>query len=365
MAEMLSTLVPLMRDLGLDAHWMVLDGDDDFFKTTKSLHNCLQGAEIVISKAMREHYLEVNHRNAADVEDGWDYIVVHDPQPASLIKELEIEGKWIWRSHIQLTNANSKCMDFLGRFLPEYDASIYSLEEYFPSTLNLKNPVVIHPSIDPLSPKNRPVAPEEIRSIAEQYGVDPDRPSICCVARFDPWKDPLGTIDVYREIRKRVEGLQLLFITAMALDDPEGWEYYEKTMEKADGDPNIKFLTDEHGIDSVHVNAFQRCSEVSMLKSLREGFGLVVAEALWKRAPVVAWKSGGIPLQVIDGKTGYLAEEVATLIDRTIRLFEDEGLRRRMGEAGRAHVRKNFLITRHLKDYLDLFLQLSHGGSNK
>ncbi len=358
-AEILASLVPLMRDVGLDAHWMVLEGDEGFFKITKSLHNGLQGGDVVISDVMREHYLEVNERNAEDLEDEWDVVVVHDPQPASIVTQVRRKGKWIWRAHIELTRANKDCRDFLARYLPAYDASIYSLKDYIPKGIDLRSPTVVHPSIDPLSEKNRPVPPEEVRAIADRYGIDVERPALCCVARFDPWKDPLGTIDAFRKVKWRVRGVQLLFITSMALDDPEGWEYYEKTLRKAGEDPDIFLLTNMRGVGSLEVNAFQRLSPVSILKSIREGFGLVVAEALWKRAPVVGWRAGGIPLQILDGQTGFLASDFDTFVERTVRLLGDMDLRAEMGEAGRAHVRANFLMTRHLRDYLDLFLRLT------
>lgn len=361
-AEILSSMLPLMRDVGLDAHWMVLEGDEGFFKTTKSLHNGLQGADVVITDVMWEHYREVNKTNAEDLEDEWDFVVVHDPQPAALIENVEKRGTWIWRSHIELTHANKQCMEFLHRYLPAYDASIYSLKEYVPRDIAPRNPTIIHPSIDPLSAKNRPIAPEEVRAIAERFSIDTESPAICCVARFDPWKDPLGTMDVYRMMRRRVRGLQLLFITSMALDDPEGWEYYEKTLRKAGEDPRIFLLTNMRGVGSLEVNALQRLCPISILKSIREGFGLVVAEALWKRAPVVGWRAGGIPVQILDGETGYLASEPETFVDRTVRLLRDHELRAKMGEAGRSHVRKNFLMTRHLRNYIDLFGRLSGMG---
>lgn len=361
-AEILSSLLPLMRDVGLDAHWMVLEGDDGFFKTTKSLHNGLQGGDVVITDVMWEHYREVNRTNAEDLEDEWDFVVVHDPQPAALIENVEKKGTWIWRSHIELTHANKDCMEFLDRYLPAYDASIYSLKEYVPRDIAVRSPTIIHPSIDPLSNKNRPMAPEEVRAIAERFSIDTERPAICCVARFDPWKDPLGTIDAYRKIRRRVRGLQLLFITSMALDDPEGWEYYEKTLRKAGEDLSIFLLTNMRDVGSLEVNAFQRLCPVSILKSIREGFGLVVAEALWKSAPVVGWRAGGIPLQILDGETGYLASDPETFVDKTVKLLRDGDLRGRMGEAGRSHVRKNFLMPRHLRDYVNLFGRLSGKG---
>ncbi len=244
-----------------------------------------------------------------------------------------------------------------------------------------KSATIIHPSIDPLTSKNRPLSPEEITTIAERYGVDPDKPTISAVARFDPWKDPLGIIDLYRvvkgtmmldtakkrlrifdflsSVKRKVPDLQLLLAASMAEDDPEAWEYYERTLRKAGEDPNIFFLTNLRGVGGREVNAFQRCSDVSLLMSIREGFGLSVTESLWKQIPVVGARVGGIPLQVIDGETGFLAQDSMTAAKRMTKLLGDEGLRKRMGKAGKEHVRRNFLVTRHLRDYVDLFNSLA------
>ncbi len=391
-AELLSSIVPLMRDLGLDAHWNVVEGDLGFFRITKTIHNGLHGGEVVISEEMRKNYLEVNRRNADDLEDGWDFVVVHDPQPAALINYAKKEGMWLWRCHIDLSTPNKDSIDLLSQFLPSYDCSIYTMESYIgPGNREEKTPrkktTVIHPSIDPLTSKNRPMSPQEVNSIAESYGVDPAKPTISAVARFDPWKDPLGIVDLYRVVRgtmmldvskkrlrifdllssvkRKVPDLQLLLAASMAQDDPEAWEYYEKTLRKAGEDPNIFFLTNLRGVGSREVNAFQRCSDISLLMSIREGFGLSVAESLWKQVPVVGSRVGGIPLQVIDGKTGFLAADSEDAGKRIIQLLRDEELRRRLGRAGREHVRKNFLVTRHLRNYVDLFNKLREGQRGK
>ncbi|MEE9163650.1 MAG: glycosyltransferase, partial [Thermoplasmata archaeon] len=245
----------------------------------------------------------------------------------------------------------------IGEYLPEYDASVFSLDEYAPEGLSPR-PVIIPPSIDPLSPKNRPMSPDEAETVAARFGVDPTRPIISTVSRFDPWKDTLGLIDVYRRTKEEVPDLQLLFVASMADDDPEGWEYYERTLRKAGEDPDIYFLTNLRGVHAEEVNAFQRLSDVGILRSIREGFGLSVSESLWKGVPVVGSQTGGIPLQVLDGQTGFLVNDFEGSVDRILRLLGDEGLRRQMGEAGRDHVHKNFLITRHLMDYLRLFTRL-------
>ncbi len=386
-AEILSSMVPLMRDLGMDAQWKVIEGDEEFFRITKTIHNGLQGGQVVLSEKMQNHYMEVNRRNAEDLEDGWDFVIVHDPQPAAILglraEELgRREGKWIWRCHIDMSTPNPDCLAFLSRFIPSYDASIFSLEGYIPPGIGLRRPVVIHPSIDPLTGKNRPMSPQEVELIAQRYGIDPSKPTVCAVARFDPWKDPLGVIDLYKfikgqpgprnrlprllrlykAVKREVRDFQLLLVASMAHDDPEGWEYYEKALRRAGEDPDIFFLTNLRGVGGEEVNAFQRFSDVAVMRSIREGFGLTVSEALWKRVPVVGSRVGGIPLQVLDGETGFLTEDAQTAAERIIRLITDEGLRRRMGEAGRAHVKGRFLTTRHLRDYVDLMAGLSQLG---
>lgn len=360
-AEILASLVPLMRDAGLDAHWHALEGDDPFFQTTKILHNALQGGDVPLTEEMVAHYLDINAENAADLEEEWDFVVVHDPQPAALVSLVEKRGHWIWRTHIELTHAHEAAMALLARYLPHYDATVYSLQDYVPRDIPVPRPTIIPPSIDPLSPKNRPMAPEEVQAVATRYDVDLERPVLCCVARFDPWKDPLGTLEVYRRARRQVRGLQFLFITAMALDDPEGWVFYERTARNAGEDPDIHLLTNMIGVGALEVNALQRASTLSILKSLREGFGLVVAEALWKWSPVVGSNVGGIPLQILDGTTGFLVATPDEAVSRSIQLLQDPELRQRMGEAGRAHVQKHFLIVRQLRDYLDLFRGLAEG----
>lgn len=384
-AELLHSIVPLMQDLGMDAHWRVIEADLGFFRITKTLHNGLQGGDVLISDEMHENYQEVNRRNAEDLEDEWDFVVIHDPQPAALIDHVERTGLWLWRCHIDLSAPNPDSLAVLARLLPSYDACVYTMKEYAPKGVNpgrlSKAPVVIHPSIDPLTSKNRPMAPEEVEEIARRYGVDAEKPTISAVARFDPWKDPLGIIDLYRVVKgtmmldasekilrifdlfgtmkRHVPDLQLLLAASMAHDDPEGWEYYERTLRKAGEDPDIFFLTNLRGVGSPEVNAFQRASDVSLLMSIREGFGLSVAESLWKRVPVVGSRAGGIPLQVIHGVTGYLASDSAEAVPHITRLLRDETLRRTMGERGQDHVRRNFLVTRHVRDYVDAFNRLA------
>ncbi|MEE9600760.1 MAG: glycosyltransferase [Thermoplasmata archaeon] len=357
-AEILSSMVPLMVDLGLDAHWRVIEGDPAFFNTTKSFHNSLQGGDVNISDEMRGHYKEVNRKNAEDLKDDWDVVVVHDLQPAALIEYVKREGVWIWRCHLDLSTPNRDSLAFIGQFIASYDSAIYTMEGYIPSGIGRRKPAIIHPSIDPLSSKNLPMEPTDVDSILARYDIDPSKPTVSSVARFDPWKDPIGTIDLYRVVKRRVPDLQLLLVSSMADDDPEGWEYFEKAVRRAGEDPDIFFLTNMIGVGNREVNAIQRRSSLGLLKSIREGFGLTVSESLWKRVPVIGSRVGGIPLQIMDGENGFIVDDSRGAVEPMVRLLKDEVLRERMGEAGKAHVRKNFLITRHLRDYINLFVSL-------
>ena len=359
-SEILRRLVPLMKDIGMNAEWKVIKGDKEFFNVTKTFHNALQGKEIELTENMEKVYLRYNQLNANLLDLDYDYVVIHDPQPLAIISYRdEGKGKWIWRCHIDLSRPNEEFWSFLEPFLANYDAFIFSLKKYVKSPLEKRNVAIISPSIDPLSDKNRPLPEDRILSTLERYDVDPNRPILIQVGRFDPWKDPLGVIDVYRKVKKKMPGVQLLLITSMAPDDPEGWVYYERTARHAGEDYNIHLLTDFMGVGNLEVNAFQRSSNVALLKSIREGFGMTVTEALWKRVPVVGGNVGGIPLQVIDGVTGFLVNTVDEAAEKTLYLLRNPKEAKEMGKRGREHVLRNFLITKHLRDYLNLFIQLS------
>lgn len=359
-AEILHTFVPLMQDVGLQAEWQVIRGEDEFFNITKMLHNGLQGAEVRLSEAMRQVYSRVNRQNAQELEGEYDFIVVHDPQPAAIRHFHSREGGkfWIWRSHIDTSSPNPEVWDFLHPFLQDYDAGIFTLEQYVYGDLKFPYLAIIPPSIDPLSEKNAPQALEEGQGILRKYGLDLERPLITQVSRFDPWKDPLGVIDAYRLVKSEIPEVQLALVGSMASDDPEGWDYYDRTVRHAGDDFDIHILHNFHGVGPVEVNAFQRLSDVVIQKSTREGFGLVVSEALWKERPVVGGKVGGIPIQVVDGETGYLVDDVPSCAERTLYLLQNPDEGKVMGIRGRERVRKHFLVTRHLKDYLTLFNDL-------
>ena len=359
-SEILHRLVPLMRDVGIEAEWKVIKGDKEFFNVTKSFHNALQGKEIKLTENMEKVYLQNNELNAKLLDLDYDYVVIHDPQPLAIINYSDKrKGKWIWRCHIDLSKPNEKFFNFLAPLMTKYDAFIFSLKKYVKKPLEDMNVAIITPSIDPLSDKNKPLPENQILATLEKYDVDSDRPILTQVARFDPWKDPLGVIDAYKKVKKKMPEVQLLLITSMAPDDPEGWTYYERTARHAGEDYDIHLLTDIIGVGNLEVNAFQKATDVALLKSLREGFGMTVTEALWKEVPVVGGNVGGIPLQVIDGITGFLVNTVEETAEKTLQLLRNPEEAKKMGKKGREHVLRNFLITKHLKDYLSLFVQLS------
>lgn len=355
-AEILHGLVPLMCDLELKAEWKVIKGSDEFFNVTKTFHNGLQGMNISLTEQMKKTYLKYNKMNAHELDLNHEFVVVHDNQPAATISHYPSKvGKWIWRCHIDLSNPNQKFMNFITPFLLQYDSLIFTMEQFVQEPLKAKKVALIPPSIDPLSAKNKPLSQSLILSVLHKYDVNAEKPIITQVARFDPWKDPLGVIDVYRLLKKKVPSVQLLLIASMAKDDPEGWTYYEKTARRAAEDHNIHLLTDLKGVGDVEVNAFQRASDVVLQKSIREGFGLSVAEALWKEVPVIGSDVGGIPLQILPGKTGFLVDSIEEVAEKTLHLLKHPVEAKKMGKEGREHVLKNFLITRHLRDYLKLF----------
>jgi trehalose synthase len=358
-AELLHSLVPLMRDLGVDAHWFVMSGTNPFFDATKKIHNALQGSETGLTPAMESAYRQVNEANAADFDDDFDVVVIHDPQPAPLVALVEHRAPWIWRCHIDLTSPNPSVLALLRPYLQAYDAAIFSAESYAPRDVRFRHLVVAPPAIDPLSPKNRDVGEEERQEIVSRFSFNPDRPVISQVGRFDPWKDPLGVIDAYRLVKKSIPDVQLLMIASMAKDDPEGWLWFERTARHAGDDPDIHFLTDLRGVGGLEVNVLQRETDVAIAKSLREGFGLIVSEALWKGVPVIGGDVVGIRIQIEDQVHGFLVSSVQQAAARTLELLRDDARRTSMGRAGRERVRAKFLITRYLRDHLKLYSALA------
>lgn len=358
-AEILNRLVPLMRRVGLNAEWSVMRGSNEFFEVTKTLHNGLQGMEVQLTEEMSKTYLFFNEMNAKELSLDHDFVVIHDPQPAAIINYYrQKRGRWIWRCHIDLSKPTKDILDFISHFIIQYDSLIFTMKQYVPELLKGKHTTTIPPSIDPLSAKNTPLQESTVLSILNKYDIDPDRPILTQVARFDPWKDPTGVIDVYRAVKKKLPDAQLLLIANMAKDDPEGWVFYEKTARYAGDDYDIHLLTDLVGVRDTEVNAFQRASDVVLQMSTREGFGLTVSEALWKGVPVVGRNVGGIPLQIINNKTGFLIDDVQQAAERTLYLLSHPDHASAIGKMGKEHVLQNFLITRHLEDYLRLLHDL-------
>jgi trehalose synthase len=354
-SEILYTLVPLMRDVGLDVHWRVIMGREEFFNVTKLMHNSLQGDPQAISDQDWEVFEAYNAMNAQGLDDDWDVIIVHDPQPAGLRTNAPDRSKaWVWRCHIDLSTPNQETLARLLPLIRDYDESVFHMQTYVPNGMDGKVRI-IPPAIDPLSPKNMALSPEDAAFVCQQFGIDVERPLICQVSRFDPWKDPMGVIDSYRLVRQEVSDVQLALVGSMATDDPEGWEFFQRTFSYADGDPDIKILNNLNNVGAIEVNAFQSQADVIMQKSLREGFGLTVTEGMWKVRPVIAGNVGGIPLQITDEQTGFLVSSPEEAADRSLRVLRDPELAKRLGRAGKERAREMFLTPRLLRDWLDVF----------
>ena len=363
-AELLATHVALLRDLGIEAEWQVIHGSDEFFTVTKHVHNALQGADIEWNNQMERVYLERVLDNALQLEGEWDYVVMHDPQPAAMLEYARNAGvahentKWIWRCHIDLTDANPQVWNFFQGFVEQYDASVWTMPQFVPDGMPRDKTVFAPPCIDPLSVKNLEMPRPFTEEIIRQYGVRPQDPLVVQVSRFDPWKDPVGVIEAFRVVREEFPNAQLVLAGSMATDDPEGFHYWELADEARAGDTNIHLLSNIQQVGAVQINAFQRAADVVMQKSLREGFGLTVSEAMWKGRPVVGGRCGGITMQIEDGENGYLVDSVESAAARTADLLRNPGRADEMGEIGRGHVRRNFLSTRELEDWLRLFRDL-------
>jgi trehalose synthase len=364
-AEILYTLLPLMNDVGLRAEWQVMTADSEFFNVTKSFHNGLQGAAVELTGEVRSLYEDVNRRNAAQLTSHYDFVVVHDPQPCALRAWTAADGEgethWIWRCHIDTSTPDAALYDYLLPYIRRYDRAIYTMAAYAPEGLGIPLEVV-PPAIDPLAPKNMTLVPDDAHYIVRQFGIDVDRPLLLQVSRFDPWKDPLGVVDVYRLVKAQRPDVQLALVGSMASDDPEGWEYLERVMDYAGGDEDVFILSNLDNVGSVEINAFQCVADVVLQKSTREGFGLTVSEALWKARPTIGGAVGGIPLQIEDGVTGYLVSSVAECAQRCLEVMDDPEAARRMALLGKEHVRRNFLTPRALRDYLRLFTELEKGS---
>jgi len=364
-SEILYTLVPLMRDVGLDAHWQVILGREEFFNATKLLHNSLQGDPRSLADEQWELFDRVNELNGRQIDEEWDAIIVHDPQPVGVREVAAGHAKhWVWRCHIDLSEPNPAPIERLLPKIREYDATVWHMPKYVPAGLDSDGGPEVRifpPAIDPLSPKNMALSPEDAAFVCGQFGIDVDRPLICQVSRFDPWKDPIGVIDAYREVAAEMQDVQLALVGSMATDDPEGWEFFQQTFEYADSDPDIKILNNLNNVGAIEVNAFQSQADIVMQKSIREGFGLTVTEALWKVRPVVGGNVGGIPTQIEDGESGFLVDSPQEAASRCLEILADPALGKLLGRKGKENTRAHFLTPRLLRDWLDLFTDLESG----
>ena len=356
-SELLRSVVPIERDLGLQVDWAVITGEPDFYGFTKRLHNGLQGASFEATERDRQVYLQTNREAVRDIRGVYDFVIVHDPQPAAMRAECADCGRWLWRAHIDMSHYDAGAWHFLRPYVLEYDRHIFTMPQFVPDGLSSDTVVIIAPGIDPLSPKNMDLPLDLMRRIVEWNGVSADRPLLTQVSRFDPWKDPLGVIEVYRALKKRRPSLQLAFLGSMALDDPEAWGLYARLVEAAGDDMDIHVLTNFTGVGHVDVNAFQRCSDVVIQKSIREGFGLVISETLWKDTPVVAGRTGGIPLQMPDGVGGCLVD-ADDWVGRIDELLGDRARALELATLGRERVRERFLITRLIAEELSVLASL-------
>jgi trehalose synthase len=357
-SEILYTLVPLMIDVGLAAEWHVIYGREEFFNATKVMHNALQGNPVDLSEEQWQTWKDYNAINARELTEGWDVCIVHDPQPAALLTLVPDKSQqWVWRCHIDLSTPNPDTLARLLPYLEPYPAAVFHMSKYVPVGMDGQAHIV-PPAIDPLAPKNMAFSPEDAVYICEQFGIDVDRPLLCQVSRFDPWKDPLGVIDAYRIVKAEMPDVQLALVGSMATDDPEGWDYFNATVAHAEGDPDIHILNNLNNVGAIEVNAFQSHCDVVIQKSTREGFGLTVTEAIWKGRPLIGGDVGGIPLQVSDGETGFLVSSVEQCAQRSLEILRDPGLGKRLGRAGKEAVRRHFLMPRLLRDWLELFEQL-------
>lgn len=356
-AEILARMIPLLQELGVNASWDVIKGGEKFFEVTKKMHNALHGQSVTYTKEEIELYLQTNEMNAHEMDLKGDIMFIHDPQPCALIRnKSNFSQQWIWRCHIDFSRPDPFTWNFLKEYIEQYDAGIFSAPSF---ARELKIPqVLISPSIDPLSDKNKELPQETIDSVLENFNIDKKRPIVTQISRFDYLKDPVGVVKVFRRVRKYID-CQLVLAGGGATDDPEGAKVLAEVQEIAANDPDIFLLLLPPASD-IEINALQRASTVVLQKSLREGFGLTVAEALWKSKPVIAGAVGGIPLQIAHKYSGLLTHTIEGTAFALKQLLQNPLYAKKLGENGREIIRKNFLITRHLRDYLLLFLSLLH-----
>lgn len=361
-AEILCRLVPLLNELDIDCRWQIMDGDEDFFNITKNMHNGLQGAKELFNQPDFSKYLDINEKNSKmlDIDDA-DIVVIHDPQPLA-IKHFykNSSAKWVWRCHIDMSRPDLPLWKFLRKYIVEYDASIFSIAKFSKS---LPHPqYLIAPSIDPLSDKNRFLHKNEVDRILKPFDLHDDKHMILQVSRFDRFKDPVGVIKAIRLVKKEID-CSLVLAGGLASDDPEGKEVLEEVRKEAGDDPDIKILLLEPKSDIV-INALQRKAAVVIQKSIKEGFGLVVTEAMWKEKAVIGGGVGGITIQLYNHRTGFLVSSIEGAAYRIRYLLNRPDVAKIIGQKAKTFVAENYLITRHLRDYLALFCILENPGSN-
>ena len=354
-AEILNKLIPLMNNLGIKTSWEVIEGENDFYVCTKGFHNGIQGNEVNIDKNLLNTYEQTNEENSKKLQDileNADFVVIHDPQPAALINHFpNRKGKWVWRCHIDASNPNQDIWNYLSSHISHYDGSIFSIEEFVQEFTH--DQYLIPPSIDPLSEKNILLKNGLIDETYSRFNIDKTKPVISQVSRFDIFKDPVGVINAYRIVKNSFPELQLILAGGDAADDPEGAEVLKMVRSEAGEDNDIKLILLPPDANLI-INSIQRLSDIILQKSLKEGFGLTVTEGLWKEKPVIGGNTGGIKIQIKDNENGFLVNSIDETAEKIEYLLENPQLSKQFGKQGKEHVRKNFLITRHLLQYLEL-----------
>jgi trehalose synthase len=358
-AEILQRMIPIISELGIDARWEIIKGDTEFFDITKKIHNALQGNPEKITERMWKYYYEINKSNAENLNLEADTVLIHDPQPAPLI-EFKRNGRWIWRCHIDLSNPQTQVWDYLRRYCEKYDAVIFSVSKF--ARAMPVDKFIITPSIDPISDKNRELTGDEINETLNKFQIPIDRPIILQVSRFDRFKDPIGVIKAFRIVKKYNDCI-LIIAGSPATDDPEGEIVLKEVKEYTSNDPDIYVLLLPAFSDK-DINALQRVATIVLQKSVKEGFGLTVSEAMWKGKPVIGGAVGGISLQIIHGITGFLVNSIEGAAFRIRQLLNSPEMARKMGESAREYVRKNFLITRQIRDYLSIWYSMENKGKS-
>ena len=358
-AEILNSLIILMNDVGIKTDWRLLHGDLDFFTTTKKFHNALQGEKINLSSKKKEIYYINNVNNAIFTHINHDFVIVHDPQPLPIITCYKKKQPWIWRCHIDLSDPMKELWEYLKMFILKYDAMVVSMDKFRErgTSGRIMPQYIIRPSVNPFNIKNKKISGSTVSKYLSKASIDQDKPIICQVSRFDKWKDPKGMVKIFKLIKKKVD-CRLVLVGSMATDDPEGQDIFENLEKIVENEKDIHLIINA---SDIVINALQRASSVVIQKSVKEGFAITVSEALWKGTPVVASNVGGIPSQVIDGKNGYLLDPrgYSGFADRITHLIKNPDIAKKMGQYGKEHVKNNFLITRHLLDYIQLLKKVS------